>query len=147
MNSDDIAAGEALFEAGAQRINATTRLHDAITALGGPVRFMDVLEIPDKYVFGQLASGERKIPYRMAVRVAELTHGAIHQSELRPDIWEQMQNAQTGVEQGIEPIIDLQTKAFEALQVAFKAACENPGMRNFRAAAAACDEFERVCSL
>lgn len=48
--------------------------------------------------------------------------------------------------QKVDPLI-AQTVAFEALQRAFRLACDQPGMRNFRACAAAFDEFERVVHL
>lgn len=45
-----------------------------------------------------------------------------------------------------DPMIAQQV-AFTELQVAFKKACDEPGMRNFRACAAAADEFERLVHL
>ncbi|UXN69927.1 hypothetical protein N8A98_22410 [Devosia neptuniae] len=48
--------------------------------------------------------------------------------------------------QKVDPLI-AQTEAFEAMQRAFKLACDQPGMPNFLACAAAFDEFERLVKL
>ena len=150
MLSDKIATGEAL------RIDAVRAMIRVLDQVGGADALARLLGETVHRV-----THWREIPQRHVFAVEAAT-GIPHQ-QIRPDIdfgapffsgpdwagdWvpegQDVTDCVGTTSEYIDPMI-AQQKAFETLQAAFRYACDNPGMRAFRAAAAAADELERVC--
>lgn len=156
MKLDQIESGEAL-----PRWTALSTVYflDAVALLGGPALAARLLNL-SQTSFVQLINGSAVAGRELAENIDLLTGGKISKHILRPDLfstapkYDPLGLIAAGLGKGnpqkptqkVDPLI-AQTEAFEALQRAFKLACDQPGMRNFRACAAAFDEFERLLQL
>jgi DNA-binding transcriptional regulator YdaS (Cro superfamily) len=61
-------------------------LHSAIQFFGSQRRLALALNLSPMAVSHWLKS--QQVPYDKAIRIEQATHGAVHRSELRPDLWE-----------------------------------------------------------
>ncbi len=84
MKHDTTVGSEALSSH--QKLQSTTAVLDAVSALGGPSAFIKALDL-DKLTFASLMTGDAYPDSFTSERIYILTSGRIALSDLRPDLY------------------------------------------------------------